>query len=614
MSFTPNSAAALYAGSTGYPDFPAEIVLPGPGERKIKGPRPEWTRHVLRWRWLLDSWEGGEAYRLAEYGRDLRGLPIRNLKRHKREYPDQNASLPINVSRPPGSDPLFQADDDDYQLRLARTPVPTFVAEAVSIHLARIYAQEVQRNESAPAEVKTWWENVDGLGTSVDDWMRDTVAPLLAVLGQLDLVFEHPSPDPSVPIRSRADELALRLDDLEASYILPENMPWWKMDRRGEYLECLVREECDGETRWRYWDRQVWCLYDCKGKPIPPGTPSGETSDSVRHASFDKPIPQPHSYGCVPIVRVFDRKRPRSKEIGLPRYEAVAELQREFYNRDSELILSDTTQAHPLLQGPEDFVQADGTIPIGPSWLLPKKKNSQGGSATYEGFEVVDFPKGGADSLRSNKTDLRDAADRSACLTKPAGAAGTDGNTVSQSGVSKRLDAADGNTLLTAVAGCLERCEKAAVGKIKQIQKVAAKPDASEVVYPREFDLYSTDELADAWAKLQTLLSMAGAAPELELALGRKLIRLLLPGAPDKQLAEYDTELEEYLASKAEEREQAKQLRDQQTEAIDADQADPNLTSAQVPPQSTSSASPPPKKSRRSAKPKAGTPTSPPES
>ena len=131
----------------------------------------------------------------------------------------------------------------------------------------------------------------------------------------------------------------------------------------------------------------------------------------------------------MPIVRVFDRRKPRCRNIGQSRYEGIAERQREYYNRDSELILSDTTQAHPLLQGPEDYVQPDGSVPIGPGWLLPKKKNTQGGSATYEGFDIVEFPKDGAESIRRNKADLRDDVDRDASLvrTRPAAAAGAVG-------------------------------------------------------------------------------------------------------------------------------------------------------------------------------------------
>ena len=32
---------------------------------------------------MLDSLEGGERYRQAVYGYDRRGLPVRNLVRHK---------------------------------------------------------------------------------------------------------------------------------------------------------------------------------------------------------------------------------------------------------------------------------------------------------------------------------------------------------------------------------------------------------------------------------------------------------------------------------------------------------------------------------------------------
>src|ERR1700674_4186207 len=48
----------------------------------------DWLENQVRWRWLMDSHEGGDRYRNAVYGPDRRGLPCRNLFRHKREYPD----------------------------------------------------------------------------------------------------------------------------------------------------------------------------------------------------------------------------------------------------------------------------------------------------------------------------------------------------------------------------------------------------------------------------------------------------------------------------------------------------------------------------------------------
>src|SRR5262249_9611026 len=137
----------------------------------IRRRHPEWREHYVRWGWLLDSFEGGESYRQAIYGQDSRGLPIPNLGRHKREYPDPRGPAafgPLYGSSIEGLVGPSFATDDDYELRRARTPVPTFVAEAVNTHLSRIYAREVKR-VGADA-LSRWWSDVDGRGTSIDQW------------------------------------------------------------------------------------------------------------------------------------------------------------------------------------------------------------------------------------------------------------------------------------------------------------------------------------------------------------------------------------------------------------------------------------------------------------
>ena len=278
---------------------------------------PEWREHQLRWRWLLDSLEGGERYRQAVYGYDHRGLPVRNLVRHKREYPDPQESAGSFVDpflsasgrmvRSNGADPAASATDDDYELRRARTPVPTFVAEAIDTHLSRIYAREVRRD--GPEPLTAWWADVDGCGTSIDQWMAETVAPLLLTLGQLDLCFDHPVAPEGEVIETRADVERLGLDRCVASYILPENMLWWRLDATGHrYAECLVREYAEAEegveVRYRHWSTTESTLF------ADDGTVLGVT---------------PHSFGLVPVVRVFDRRKPRCRNIGQPRYEGVAE-------------------------------------------------------------------------------------------------------------------------------------------------------------------------------------------------------------------------------------------------------------------------------------------------
>ena len=493
----------------------------------------EWSEHYLRWRWMLDSLEGGERYRHAVYGYDYRGLPVRNLIRHKREYPDprevgasSNGGFVLGGS---GFDPPT-VSDDDYELRRARTPVPTFVAESVDTHLSRIYSREVKR--VGPERVMAWWNDVDGCGTTIDQWMSETVAPLLLVLGQLDLYMDHPPAPDGEPIESQADLQRLGLDRCVASYILPENMLWWELDAKGQrYLECLVQERHETPSgsciRFRHWTTEESTLYAGDGEVL---------------------AVTPNPFGVVPIVRVFDRKKARCRNIGQSRYESIAERQREYYNRDSELILSDTTQAHPLLQGPEDFVQSDGTIPIGPSWLLPKKKNTQGGAATYEGFDVVDFPKAGAESIRKNKADIRDDVDRDSALVKPNGRSG-----VAQSGLSKLMDHADGNNRLAKIAKMLARAEMVAVelAMIVLGDGQVSKSERSEihVIYPTDFDLFTATDVAAATGAFQSLLAKAGALPITETLMLSRLMRLCLPGLGDPQYATCDAEIASYLGS-----------------------------------------------------------------
>jgi hypothetical protein len=506
----------------------------------IRRRHPEWREHHRRWTWLLDSLEGGEQYRQAIYGYDQRGLPIRNLVRHKREYPDVREPSPPSGGLAPffAAGEGYQADavgastDDDFELRRNRTPVPTFVAEAVDTHLSRIYAREVRRD--GPERLRSWWADVDGCGTTIDDWMAETVAPILLTLGQLDLCLDHPPAPEGETIATRADAERLGVDRCIASIILPENMLWWELDPTSrQYAECLVfeplRSDAGIEPRYRHWTATESTLYGADGSIL---------------------AVEPHPFGRVPIVRVFDRRKARCENIGQSRYEGVAERQREYYNRDSELILSDTTQAHPLLQGPEDYLQADGTIPIGPSWLLPKKKNAQGGTATYEGFDIIEFPKDGAESIRRNKADLREDVDRDSSLVRPVGRA-----SAVQSGLSKMLDHLDGNNRLAKIAKVLARAERAVAELALTVLSdggVGSLDLATVVVvYPTDFDLFTAGDVATAAADFQSLVARAGALPLTEgLMLGR-LVRLCLPGLSDAQYADCESEIAAYLADQA---------------------------------------------------------------
>lgn len=518
---------------------------------------PEWRENQIRWRWLLDSLEGGDRYRQATYGTDTRGLPVRNLIRHKREYPDpqEQPQSSYSTSRitgfSHGTDPYAAATDDDYELRRARTPVPTFVSEAVVRDISKIFGRKPSRviPETGYEPLIEWTENVDGQGTSLSDWIEQTAGPIFLTLGQLDVCFDHPEIPEGEEVRTQADVERLGIAGCVASYILPENVVDWCLEPNGRYEYVVIREFTDADDeddsdgiRYRKWTKLDWQLFGGSGKPL------GD--------------PVPHSFGVVPIVRIFDRKKARCQHTGQSRYEATAERQREYYNRDSELILSDTTQAHPLLTGPEDYLAADGTVPIGPNWLLPKKKNNAGGSISYEGFEVIDFPKGGADSIRLNKAEIRDDVDRDCGILKPAGASGTGRSTVAQSGVSKVMDAADGNDRLGTIAGCLARFESTCLGFAGVI--LANDPTAEfrvrsecSVSYPSVFGLASASDLGDGLQQFQALVTDAGVCPEVETIALQEFIRAMLPGQPDTVLSVFDDEIRIAVESRSASRSQA---------------------------------------------------------
>jgi len=562
------------------------------GTLVIQRKHTDWIEHQVRWRWLLDSYEGGDRYRNGVYGPDRRGLPCRNLFRHKREYPDPQA-FPNNYQgfgggllavgettvNPVGSGPWpgqLGADsgagamDDDYELRRARTPIPEFVAEAVEIHLAKVYDQEVARN--GPEDLLAWWRDVDGRGTPIDDWMRETIAPLLLVLGCLDVCLDHPKAPPGETIVTRADELRLGLDKCVASYILPQNMIWWRTDPAGRYLECLVREYANPSDR---------IDYDEHGNAIDPAD-LGNIGDTWRRNyvryrlwnatesilfSFDgaEVVERvPHPYGRVPIVRLIDLKKHRTPNIGKSRYEAIAEYQREYYNRDSELILSDTLQAHPFLSGAEDFCKADNTLSVGPGYVLPMKKNVETG--TYQGWEFVSPSKDPAESLRKNKADLIDMKDRRAFLMKPAGSTSHGGDATGQSGISKQLDAHTGHKQLTAIARSLAKNERFlaeyACIVLRAREITPEEREQIQVVYPSRFELFSARELTDSTSKLQHVLQAAGQAPQIEAMAIRSIVRQLLLGLTDKEYQQLDDEIDSVLAAKASVKEQRPEMAD----------------------------------------------------
>lgn len=513
----------------------------------IKRRHAEWTEFHLMWRRLQDSLEGGDRYRFAEYAYDRRGFGFRvhNLIRHKREFPTPrkvnqygpgvvSTELDYHVT---GDDPYADANQDEYELRRSRTPVPRLLASAVEKHLSRIYSAEIRRD--GPDELAGWWIDVDGQGTAIDDWMSDTVAPLLYTLGCLDLAFDRPAAPEGVAIQSKADSDALRLDRCIATFILPENVLWWKLTPSGDYEEVLILEYADdegGQPRpfYRHWTAADSVLYSEDG---------------------DVKQERAHGFGRVPVFRAFVKRKFRVRNVGQAPLEGVFEKEREYYNEQSELILTNVLHAHPQLMAPQEAMRA-GDVAVGPGWALPMVKDDNG---NYVEWKFLAPDKSPAEFIRSTLQDLENGVDRETCQTKPAGA--VSGSTVAQSGISKELDQRDGNDVLAKLARVLQRVElRAARYALAAIRgepvREAADAEVAEIgiVYPGGFSLYDPAELAALMTAIQDAAQGAGSLPLAEAELLKRMVIDALPGLADADYKAIADEIDDYLEDKSQQR------------------------------------------------------------
>lgn len=483
-------------------------------------------------------------------------MPLRNLLRHKREYPITQGYG--DRSAPEGADMSHLSSVDDYESRRARTPVPGLVGHAVETHLGRVYSREVSRGygdetgeDDKPgagagpgAKLREFWRDVDGTGLDIDSWMMEEVAPILMAAGQVDILFDRPPAPPGQEIETALEEESRGIDRALACVLLPANVLWWRLDPvTRQYEEVLIQEwheAPDGSevARFRHWTPTDSTLYDDQGKAIGPSVA--------------------HGYGRPPVRRVLYRRNVGCRNVGVSPVEEVAEIMRAVYNAWSELILGDVLQAFPTLQGPPELMSADG-VPVGPQFGIAMCRNPTSGA--LEGIEYVDPPKGSAESARENLRIALDRADRAAGLTKPAGT--TTGGTVAQSGLSKSYDQKEGNARLGKTADKLAACERVIAQTALSVRLgrplTTEESDSIHIGYSKEFDLWTANDLADLIADFQKMTTGAGELPGVDAALIKLYVREVMRGLADDVYAAMDAEIDEWLARKADQKAEARE-------------------------------------------------------
>lgn len=465
--------------------------------------------------WILDTMEGGERYKRARYDSPWADGPIGNLIRHRREWPISRQGDPVddpdlvafgglvNPNDPAARvlDMYNRAATANYEVRLARTPTPTKLRQVIDKHLSQIFKQSCRRRILGLAEDTTavpgtavvapladWWADVDGRQTSMDEWMRETVGPILVALGMIDVYCDHPTiGDDTAIIASEADVVAADLKKCHAQYILPQNILWYRLDYTHKYyVECLVLEQHAAfderqqeyyVEKVRHWTREGWTLYEMDGEI------AGEGVNNFRR---------------VPIVRCFDRRHMRVEHAGDPRFFGVVEKSREYYNEESELIYAMDLQCFALLQSPPLTTDDAGEeIPTGPGMTLFKQSDEKG---NVIGYEFLTPPTSPFMFMMDRLRWLEDQMDADAGLVRPATAVGDGKSPQPASGISKAFDQEEGSNILAGISMTFQAAEysiaELATTVLNDDPPTVDDLNAIEIIYPTQFNLLTYQQVA----------------------------------------------------------------------------------------------------------------------
>lgn len=533
-----NYEPSITAPAVDYATIPDRPTKKSDIQKFIKRRHPEFSYFVMLSRWILDTLEGGEEYRDAQYGFDRFGKERRNLIRSRREYPLGGIPAMDWWGDPLPYSPNIrevidynEAADDEYEARRQRTPIPNFLDEYIEKILANIYKQQITR--TLPGIVQPWQRNVDGRGSSLAEFMRNIAGRLMIAMGHIDIYADHPPLPAGATVRTRGDQVRAGLINCVMRYILPENMLWWQLDLMGRYYtEALIQEftfNRDSDrpnVQVRHWTAKDWVLWDLDGNQIGRGD---------------------HAFGIVPIVRVFDRRKLRLDHTGHSRVYSIVDLSKVFYNEESELVASNTTQNFPILQGPaiQNRPGEQQSIFVSRFAMLTRQSDQNN---NVIGYDYVQPSTNNAEFMQTRLASLKDRMDTIVGMNRPMGAT-TKGH-VAQSGISKAFDQEDASTLFASFASSLADAEweiTVLAARILTDGNVSQTDiDNIEIIYPNRFNLLKFEDLAGMSATIQGYIDSPsfGKVPELDRRTLRTMYRSIHPDLNEETYRLIDKEID----------------------------------------------------------------------
>ena len=252
-----------------------------------------------RWKYLLESYMGGEEYRKAQY-----------LTRYQLET------------------------NSEYLARLNNTPLENHCASIVSVYKSFLFRTEPERefnNIEGMPELEDFLKDADMDGRSLNAFMKD-VATFSSVFGHCFILVTKPN----VGAITRAEEQQMGARPY-VNLLTPLVVLDWKFTRsaNGRYDLSYFRylEDVNASVRTvKEWTKEVikTSIVDVDNNVI-----TAETTE-------------PNGLDEIPVVIAYNQRSPL-RGLGISDLSDIADLQRFIYNNTSEAAESMRLDTHPSL-------------------------------------------------------------------------------------------------------------------------------------------------------------------------------------------------------------------------------------------------------------------------
>lgn len=265
----------------------------------IKKQHPEYESNRIRWRFLYDSYQGGAEYSRGGY-----------LTRYVYE------------------------SGEEYQARLAQTPLDNHCKSIISIYNSFIFAQPPKRDFGDLNDdplLQSILEDADLEGRSWDAFMRE-VDVVAAIFGNAWVVVDKPE----VALTTRADEIAGDVRPYVSLY-MPLAVVDWNYSRQAngryelEFLKVLLNNDGVNED---------YALYYPDRTDIVRSEITGNSTEVISST--------PNPLGYIPAVCVYSTKS-HIRGIGISDINDISDVQRAIYDELSEIEQLIRISNHPSL-------------------------------------------------------------------------------------------------------------------------------------------------------------------------------------------------------------------------------------------------------------------------